>query len=788
MTAADQATVPVTVKLSTLDRYLAVWIGLAMATGLLVGRAIPDLDHTLDAVKVDTVSLPIAIGLLAMMYPVLAKVRYRRIGAEATRDRAAAVTLAFNWLVGPLLMFTLAWVFLADVPELRTGLIIVGIAPCIAMVLIWNDLAGGNRELAAALVAFNSLIQIALFATYGWFLLTVLPSWLGLDTADLDVSMWAIAKSVLIFLGIPLVAGFLTRTVGEARKGTDWYEQRFLPRVGPSALYGLLFTIVVLFALQGSRITGHPLDVARVAVPLLMYFGIMWGGSFALGYRLWLPYERNASVAFTAAGNNFELAIAVSIAVFGVTSGQALAGTARSSRSPPSSLSSTSPCGPNDASTTPTPYPGPPTTPSPGGACDLRRDPRTGQAYYADAADRRERGVHPDRVRGDGRQSTAAAGAGAVAGRLARRGDQGRPCGIAALSRGDASHGFRRRAARRAPHRRLLLGPALPASHRDDPRVRSDRRRAAGPTRAAPGRGPPPRDGAGETVADATADGPGVVVLSPDGDVEATTWRPPDGTRSSRRSTRRARAARIRSRSDRTSGRARSASSRVAVGWSPWPGGTTGPSPRSTSGPEGRRVRRLRPSAPAATRPAPAAAPPGRDPRWRPVLHRPGPTGPAAHQRRSERAARASAGSGQNVAMIDPLDAAAPRVYLAGPDVFLPDALEVGAAKQRLCAEVGLTGVFPLDGPYERLGGLSPSEAGLAAFDICVELMDTCALAVANMTPFRGPSMDVGTAVEMGYMYAQGKPVFGYSNTSGVYSDRVSPDEMFVEPSVSARS
>ncbi len=232
-----------------------------------------------------------------------------------------------NWVVGPLLMFTLAWVFLADLPELRTGLIIVGLARCIAMVLIWNDLACGSRELAAVLVALNSLFQIVTYSVLGWFYLTVLPGWLGFDTADLHVSVWAIAKSVLIFLGIPLLAGFLTRTIGEARKGTDWYEHTFLPRIGPVALYGLLFTIVVLFALQGHQITTHPLDVARVAVPLLVYFALMWSGSFVTGYRLRFPYARNAAVSFTAAGNNFELAIAVSIAVFGVTSGQALAGT-----------------------------------------------------------------------------------------------------------------------------------------------------------------------------------------------------------------------------------------------------------------------------------------------------------------------------------------------------------------------------------------------------------------------------------------------------------------------------
>ena len=317
----------VAAKLSTLDRYLPLWIGAAMAFGLLLGRMVPDLDESLDRIKIDTVSLPIAIGLLAMMYPVLAKVRYRRIGDELADRRSLGLSLILNWVVGPLLMFTLAWIFLADLPELRTGLIIVGLARCIAMVLIWNDLACGNREAATFLVAVNSLFQIVMYSVLGWFYLTVLPDWLGLDTQSLDVSMWAIAKSVLIFLGIPLLAGFLTRTIGEAHKGTEWYEQRFLPRIGPIALYGLLFTIVVLFALQGERITSNPLDVVRVALPLLVYFALMWGGSFFVGHRLGFPYDRNTSIAFTAAGNNFELAIAVSIAVFGVTSGQALAGT-----------------------------------------------------------------------------------------------------------------------------------------------------------------------------------------------------------------------------------------------------------------------------------------------------------------------------------------------------------------------------------------------------------------------------------------------------------------------------
>lgn len=312
-------------RLSTLDRLLPVWIGLAMVLGLVLGRAFPDLDDALDRVKIDTVSLPIAIGLLLMMYPVLAKVRYTRVG-QAVDRHTLTLSLVQNWLVGPAVMFTLAWLMLPDLPEYRTGLIIVGLARCIAMVLVWNDLACGDRELAAVLVALNSVFQILAFSLLGWFYLDVLPGWLGLDSDGIDITVWEIAKSVLIFLGVPLLAGFLTRTFGERAKGTDWYEGTFIPRIGPVALYGLLFTIVILFALQGERITDQPWDVARIALPLLAYFAIMWFGTFAIGLRMRLPYERNASVAFTAAGNNFELAIAVAIGVFGVASGQALAG------------------------------------------------------------------------------------------------------------------------------------------------------------------------------------------------------------------------------------------------------------------------------------------------------------------------------------------------------------------------------------------------------------------------------------------------------------------------------
>ncbi|HUF96494.1 MAG TPA: ACR3 family arsenite efflux transporter [Ilumatobacter sp.] len=313
-------------KLSTLDRFLPVWIGVAMATGIVLGRAIPDLNDTLERVKIDTVSLPIAIGLFAMMYPVLAKVKYAAMGTSLGDRRSLVMSLVLNWLVGPALMFALAWLMLPDLPEYRTGLVIVGLARCIAMVLIWNDLACGDRELAAVLVAINSLFQIVAFSLLGYFYLELLPSWLGLDSEGIDVTVWQIARSVLIFLGVPLAAGFLTRLIGERSRGTEWYEHTFLPRIGPVALYGLLFTIVILFALQGDRITNEPWDVARIALPLLAYFAIMWFGSFFAGLRLGLAYERNTAIAFTAAGNNFELAIAVAIAVFGVSSGQALAG------------------------------------------------------------------------------------------------------------------------------------------------------------------------------------------------------------------------------------------------------------------------------------------------------------------------------------------------------------------------------------------------------------------------------------------------------------------------------
>ncbi len=313
-------------RLSTLDRFLPVWIGVAMVAGLLLGRLIPGLNDALSAISVDGVSLPIAIGLLIMMYPVLAKVRYDRLDTVTGDKRLLIGSLVLNWVVGPALMFALAWIFLADLPEYRTGLIIVGLARCIAMVIIWNDLACGDREAAAVLVAINSVFQVVMFAVLGWFYLSVLPGWLGLEQTTIDASPWQIAKSVLIFLGIPLVAGFLSRYLGERSKGRDWYESQFIPRISPWALYGLLFTIVILFALQGDQITSQPLNVVRIAVPLLVYFAVMWGGGYAFGAVMKLGYERTTTLAFTAAGNNFELAIAVAIATYGATSGQALAG------------------------------------------------------------------------------------------------------------------------------------------------------------------------------------------------------------------------------------------------------------------------------------------------------------------------------------------------------------------------------------------------------------------------------------------------------------------------------
>ncbi|HEX7023570.1 MAG TPA: ACR3 family arsenite efflux transporter [Gemmatimonadales bacterium] len=313
-------------RLSTLDRFLPLWIFLAMGAGILLGRLSPGLGAVLDRIQVAGVSVPIAIGLLWMMYPVLAKVRYESIGRQVSNRKLLGTSLFFNWVLGPIVMFALAWAFLPDLPAYRNGLILIGLARCIAMVLIWNTLACGSNEMAAVLVALNSLFQIAMYSVLGWLFLTVVPGWFGAETAVVRVSMWAIARSVLIFLGVPLLAGYVTRRTLVARRGEAWYTGVFMPKFGPTALVGLLYTIVLMFAMQGNRIIQLPLDVLRIAAPLLAYFFVMFGLAFTVSKKLGFGYQETASLSFTAAGNNFELAIAVAVATFGIGSGEALAG------------------------------------------------------------------------------------------------------------------------------------------------------------------------------------------------------------------------------------------------------------------------------------------------------------------------------------------------------------------------------------------------------------------------------------------------------------------------------
>ncbi len=313
-------------RLSTLDRFLPLWIALAMAGGLALGSVVPGLDDVLDRLEVGTVSLPIAAGLLLMMYPVLTKVRYEDMGRLRGDGRMFGVALFLSWVVGPALMFALAWIFLADEPAYRTGVIVVGLARCIAMVLVWNDLAGGDNDRAAVLVIFNAIFQVVAYAVLGWFYLNALPDLLGLDNQGFQVGIWEVARTVLIFLGIPLTAGYLTRRWGLRTHGRAWFETRFIPRIAPITLYGLLFTIVLLFAIQGDAITADPLTVARIALPLLVYFVVMWVLGFAVGRAMRFGYPKTATMAFTVASNDFELAIAVAVGVWGATSGQALAG------------------------------------------------------------------------------------------------------------------------------------------------------------------------------------------------------------------------------------------------------------------------------------------------------------------------------------------------------------------------------------------------------------------------------------------------------------------------------